>query len=107
MQHRVAQICTRGLRGEELQIQIQRLSEVVADVLDYLLFGRGGETGDRDWKFATLFLLVFADEVADIEVVDPEILPPRRKAVGLVDDEADDIAGKEDALDCSRAEHLG
>ena len=107
MQHRVAQVCACGLRSEELQIQIQRLFEVVADVLNHLLFGRGGEAGDRDREFASLFLLVFADEVADIEVIDPEVLAPRREAVGLVDDETDDIAGKEDAFDRSRAEHLG
>ena len=107
MQHRVAQVCTCGFRGEELQIQIQRLFEVVADVLDHLLFGRGREAGDRDREFASLFLLVFANEVADIEVVDPEILSPRREAVGLVDDEADDVAGKENAFDRCRAEHLG
>ena len=107
MQHRITQVRACGLRGEELQIQIQRLFEVVSDVLDYLLFGRGGETGDRDRKFAPLFLLVFADEVADIEVIDPEVLAPRRETVSLVDDEADDVAGKEDTFDRSRAEHLG
>ena len=106
MQHRITQVRACGLRGEELQIQIQRLFEVVADVLDHLLFGRGREAGDRDRKFASLFLLVFADEVADIEVVDPEILSPRREAVGLVDDEADDVAGKENTFDRCRAKHL-
>ena len=107
MQYRIAQICARGLRGEELQIQIQRLFEVVADVLDHLLFGRGGEAGDRDRELASLFLLVFADEVADVEVIDPEVLAPRRETMSLVDDEADDVAGKEDTFDRSRAEHLG
>ena len=87
-----------GRRGKELEVKSERLHEIVGDVLYHLLLGCGRKARNR-YGLSPLFLLICPDEFSDEEVVDPEILPPRREAVRLVDDEPHDIPCKEDSLD--------
>ena len=53
------------------------------------------------------FLLVLAYELAYIEIIYAEILPPRREAVGFVYHESHHMAGQQNLLYCLGAQHLG
>ena len=52
------------------------------------------------------FLLDFPDEVADVEVIDAEVVAPCGEAMRLVDDETHHIAGKEQLLKGFGTKHL-
>ena len=68
--------------------------KIVADVGDDLLFGSRGETGNRNGFLVTLFLLQFPDEVADVEIIDTEIVTPRGETVRFINHETYHITGK-------------
>ena len=103
----VTQIGSGCIGGVELQVQIQLLLEVFADVADDLLLCGGGEAGNRNAVFLVLLFLKIADEIADVQIIHPEILTPGREAVGLIDDEPHHIPGHEEPLDGGRAQRLG
>ena len=87
-----------GFRGIQFQVEPQRLLEVVADVLYHLLLGRSREARHGNRLSAAFHFLVFANELADVEIVNAEVLPPRRETVGLVDDETHHVAGQQNLL---------
>ena len=107
MYHGVAQILSRCRRGKQLQVQVQCLLEVVADVLHYLLLGCSREAGHGDGRLAAFLFLIVADELADVQIVHPEILSPRRETVGFVYHEPDDVACQQNLFDGLRPEHFG
>ena len=80
----------------QFQIQIQFPFEIVPDVTDDFLFRCGGEAGDGDGLFVRFLFLQFPDEVADVKIIHPEVLPPGGEAVGLVDDEPDHVPGQQE-----------
>ena len=72
----IAQVGPRCCGGKQFELQSQLPLEIVADVGNDLLFGGGGETGNRNGYAVAFFLLDSPDEVADVEVVHAEIVAP-------------------------------
>ena len=103
---RILQVFPGGGRREEPQVQPQLRPEVVADVGDHLLLRRRREARDGNRRTLPLLLPQLADEVADVEVIDAEILPPRGKTVRLVDDEPHHVAREQQLLDRLRPQHF-
>ena len=62
------------------------------DILYHLLLGRSRETRYRYGGLSFFLLLVFPDELADVQVIDPEILPPRGETMGFINHETDHMA---------------
>ena len=102
----IVQICPGSCGGKQFQFQIQRLFEVIADILYDFLLGRRRKTGYRNRSFASFFLLILADEFTDVKIIYPEILPPRRKTMGFVDDKPYDMARHQNSLDGFGTEHF-
>ena len=96
--HRVSQVPALSARREEIERDAELLGEIVSDVLNDLLLGGGRKAGDRNASAARK-LFKFGDEVADVEVVDAEVVAPGGEAVRLVDHEAGDAAHAENTLD--------
>ena len=71
------------------------------------MLGGGREARHGDGLAAFFFALILADELADVEIIHPEILPPRRKAVRLVDDKTHHVARQQNLLDSGRTERFG
>ena len=95
-EHLVVQVFAGLGRGKDLQIQIQRLPEILADVAYDLLLGSGREAGNGDGFFPEpLCLLQLPDEVSYVLIVHSEVLPPGGKAVGLVDNKADNVSSEQ------------
>ena len=103
---RVAEIGAGGARGEELELTPQGLHEIIADILHHFLLGRCRETRYRDGMPEALPPLIITDELADIKIIHPEILSPRRETVSLIDDKPHHLANRQDALDGVRPQHL-
>lgn len=90
--------------------------EVVTNILYYLLFGGCRETGYGDavlevcrvffCLFSEFLLLIFLDELSYVEVIHPEVLPPSREAVGLIDDEPHHMACKQNSFNGLRTKHF-
>lgn len=79
MDDRILQVLPGGGRCKEPQILPQFRPEIVADVGNDLLLGRGREARDGDGGPTAFLLPELADEVADVKVIDAEILSPRGK----------------------------
>ena len=106
MDDRVMQIDPWGRRCKQPQIQIQRLLEIVTNVLHYFLFSRSSETGYR-YRISTSFLLlVFLDKFSYIEIIHPEILSPWRKTMCFVYHKSHNMACQQYSLDSFRAKHF-
>lgn len=94
--------------GKDLQILIQRLPEVLADVAYDLLLGSGSEAGNGYGSLPeALCLLQLPDEVSNVLIVHPEILTPGGKAVRLIDDKADYVSPKQQPFYGARAQLFG
>ena len=106
MHHRIVQIRSRSRRGKQLQIQVQRPLEIITNILYHLLFGRRRETGYRYRVTASLLLLVLLNKLADIQIIHPEVLPPGRQTMRLIDNESHHVAHHQNPLDGFRAQHL-
>ena len=81
----VAQVLAFGRRRKDAQFQSESLLEVVADVLNNFLFGRGGKAGNGNFAVCTVKIFQLFDEVRDEKIVDAEIVPPDREAVRFID----------------------
>ena len=97
--YRIAKVFSLRRCGKDSQREIQFLVEVVDDVADNLLLGSGSETRHGDRKALLFRLLQLLDEIADKEVVHPEVMAPSRETVGFVDDKTGDGASHQQSLD--------
>ena len=85
--------CCRGCK--QFKVEVKLAFEIVADITDDLLLGCSSKARHRNWPLITLLLLQFADKVADIKIINAKILPPCRKAVCLINDKTNDVAGQQ------------
>ena len=72
----ITQVGSRRCRCKQLQIKVECQLEIIADVLNYLLLGCSCKTRYGDRFPASFFLLILADEFANVEIIDTEILSP-------------------------------
>ena len=79
--------------GEKGELKIEGLAEILSNIADNFLFCGSGKAGYRDRIRQAFFHLQLADEVADVQVIDAEILAPCREAVGLVNNKAHYVPG--------------
>ena len=106
MHHRIVQIRSRSRRSKQLQIQVQRPLEIITNILYHLLFGRCRETGYRYRVTASLLLLILLNKLADIQIIHPEVLPPGRKTMRLINNESYHVAHHQNPLDGFRTQHF-
>ncbi len=106
VQDRVMQVLPRGGGREDFQVQVQLLLEIIADIPDHLLLCGGGKAGYGDRLLVRFLILQLPDKVANVQIIHPEILPPRREAVRLVNDEAGNVPGSQRLFNAARAQLL-
>ena len=102
--HDELQIGTLSSAVEDLEVDAQLLPEVVDDLGLHVGFGGRREAEDRrDWPIPRLL----ADEAPHVPVVGPEVVPPLREAVCLVQHPAADLPLVQGAPEGDVAELLG
>ena len=102
--HHEVQIGALGAAVEDPEIDIELLVEVVHDLRHDVGLGRRGQTQHRRHRVISGPL---ADEASHVPVVGPEIVPPSREAVGLVQHPGTDLPLIEDAAHRAVAKLLG
>ena len=75
------QVCALGAPVEDGQLDPEPVPEVPRDVLHHVRFGGRGQAKHRRYRPVSRLL---PDEAAHITVIRPEIVPPARQAVRLV-----------------------
>ena len=101
------QIRPGGFRSEHFEFERKFLPKITSDVLDDLLFRRSSKTGNGNRLGHILLFLNRSDKIADIQIIDSEILSPRRKTMRLVDYEPHDIPSQNQPFDRSRTQRFG
>ena len=86
--HAVAEVGAFVPAEKAAQLDAEFGPEVLGEVADDFLSGRGGEAGDRGGHAGE----VLADEARDVKVVGAEVLPPARQAVRLVEHPGSDLS---------------
>ena len=99
IQHLIPKIAAGGSSRIQFQIQPQLHLEIVADILNDLLFCGCREAGYRNRIADILLFLKMTDKISDIEIVHAEILSPRREAVCFIYDKPHDIPREQQFLD--------
>ena len=102
--HCKLQIGAPGTAIEDLQTYIKFVPKMLLDVLHYVGFGgRSQAQHRRDW----IRFRLFADEASHVAIIRPEVVPPLREAMGLVQHPSPDLALIEHAAQGTVAELLG
>ena len=101
MNNRVTEIFTGSIGSKYFKIQIEFPFKIIPDIRNNLLFCSSRKAGYRNSFFCSLFSLQFPDKIANIQVIHPKVLAPRRETVGFVYHKPDYVPVDSDS--CNRA----